>query len=224
LLTQGWYELTFIHWIYPAETVRTLVPAELELDLFEGKAYVGLVPFVIRDLTLAGAPSVPWLSHFEETNVRTYVRDGSGRRGVWFFSLDAARLAAVAGARIGFALPYYWARMRLRREGDLVHYFSRRRHGGPAESDLRVRIGDPIEVQSAREVFLTGRWRLWARRGGSLFRCDVEHPRWPLHRASLAYCRQSLLQAAGFPEPEGEPLVHFSSGVRVFMTGLHRNR
>jgi uncharacterized protein YqjF (DUF2071 family) len=43
-------------------------------------------------------PAVPWLSRFPEINVRIYVLDARGRSGIWFFSLDTARLAAVLAA------------------------------------------------------------------------------------------------------------------------------
>jgi len=101
-MRQSWLDLTFLHWPYEPATVRSLVPAGLTLDLHDGAAWIGLVPFLITGLTLPGAPAMPWLSRFPETNVRTYVIDGEGKRGVWFFSLDAARWAAVLGARLAY--------------------------------------------------------------------------------------------------------------------------
>jgi uncharacterized protein len=64
--------------------------------------------------------------------VRTYVRDRHGRVGIWFFSLDAARLGAVVTARVAYGLPYFWAAMSVRRDGDRVHYRSQRRSGTAA--------------------------------------------------------------------------------------------
>ena len=118
VMRQSWRDLTFLHWRYRAvEDVRRIVPAGLEIDVCDGFAWVGLVPFKVVGLTLPNAPAVPWLSNFAETNVRTYVVDRTGRRGVWFFSLDTARLAAVIGARTGYGLPYYWSKMRVHCEG-----------------------------------------------------------------------------------------------------------
>jgi uncharacterized protein len=218
VLRQSWLELTFLHWHFDPAAVRPLVPSELELDLWEGRAYVGLVPFILDDITLPAAPAVPWLSRFPETNVRTYVRDRQGARGVWFFSLDAARLAAVVGARVTYALPYFWARMRVERERDSVHYISERRHGPAGMTDIVVRPGAMVTEPSDLEAFLTAQWRLFAYRRGRLFRADVEHPRWPLQRVAVERLDQTLLQAAGLPAPSGEPLAHFSSGTHV-MTG-----
>lgn len=201
--------------------VRPLLPAELTLDLFDGAAWIGLIPFRIFGLTLTHAPSIPWLSNFAETNVRTYVVDQEGRRGVWFFSLDAARLAAVVGARTAYALPYFWSRMSAVTLGDTLRYRSRRRHGPPAESNIVVQVGEPIPAPGERELFLTARFRLFARRGGRILRADVEHPPWPLQSATATRLQQSLIEAAGLPTPEGKPLVHFSGRVDV-LTGAPR--
>lgn len=95
-MLQGWEALTFLHWrVDPAVMARRL-PADLQVETCDGSAWVGLVPFIMT-VTLPGVPPVPCLSRFCETNVRTYVRDRHGRSGVWFFSLDAARLGAVLG-------------------------------------------------------------------------------------------------------------------------------
>lgn len=218
VLRQAWLELTFLHWHFDPAAVRRLIPAELELDLWEGRAYVGLVPFILDDITLTKAPAAPWLSRFNETNVRTYVRDRTGARGVWFFSLDAARLAAVIGARVSYALPYFWAKMSVRKEVGRVLYRSVRRHGPEGMTDIVIRPGDPVTEPTELEHFLSARWRLFAYRGGRLLRADVEHPRWPLQRAAVERLDQTLLQADGLPAPVGAPLVHFSAGTRV-LTG-----
>jgi uncharacterized protein YqjF (DUF2071 family) len=123
-MRQSWLDLTFLHWPYEPAIVRPLVPDELTLDVHDGAAWIGLAPFLITGLTLLGAPAMPWLSRFPETNVRTYVIDGEGKRGVWFFSLDAALLAAVVGARVAYGLPYFWASMKVVRSSDEVMYSS----------------------------------------------------------------------------------------------------
>jgi uncharacterized protein len=219
VLRQTWLDLTFLHWSFDPALVRPLIPPGLEVDLWEGKCYVGLVPFLLTDMTLVNAPAVPWLSRFNETNVRTYVCDRYGRRGVWFFSLDAARLAAVIGARIGYSLPYFWAKMRVHHEGAQVRYRSERRHGPPGETDIVITPGAVIEEPSKLEVFLTARWRLFASRSGRLIRADISHPPWPLQQAAVNKVEESLLRAAGLPDPQGPPLAHFSLGVTV-LTGL----
>ena len=103
-MTQTWHDLLFAHWPVPAESLARLVPSPFELDLFEGRAWLGIVPFVMTNVAPRGVPALPGLSSFPELNVRTYVRVG-GRPGVYFFSLDAASVLAVRAARLLLHLP-----------------------------------------------------------------------------------------------------------------------
>jgi hypothetical protein len=216
-MRQTWRDLAFLHWPVEPPAIRGTVPGGLELDLHDGRAWIGLVPFRITDLTTPRGPAVPWLSSFLETNVRTYVVDRAGRRGVWFYSLDASRLIAVAGARVAYALAYYWSKMDLARNGDSVVYASQRRFTPQAASRIEVKIGDAIEQPGELEVFLTARFRLFARRGQRLLTADIEHPPWPLRRAKSVAVSESLLRAAGLPAAAGEPLTYFSSRVDVLV-------
>jgi len=213
-MRQTWNYVTFLHWPYDPAVVRPLLPRELELDLFDGAAWVGLVPFLITGLTLPRWPALPWLSRFPETNVRTYVVDRAGRRGVWFFSLDAARLAAVVGARTGYGLPYFWAKMRVRNDPHHVRYRSRRRFLR-GHSDLTIEKGGLMPEQSERDIFLTARFRLYARWLGRIVCARAEHRQWPLHTARVLRLRDSLVREAGLPQPQGEALAHFAPRVEV---------
>ncbi len=218
VMRQRWERLTFLHWAYEPAVVRRLLPAGLELDLWDGAAWVGLVPFFMRVQTPAGH-ATPWVSNFCETNVRTYVRDHEGRPGIWFLSLDAARLGAVAVARVSYRLPYFWSSMRLDRDGRDVSYHCRRRLPGPrgARSDVRVRIGSaylPTEL-AERDHFLTARWVLFSVVGRRRFFARAAHHPWPLYRAQAQAVQDHLITAGGLPPPEGEPLAHYSPGVDV---------
>jgi uncharacterized protein len=216
VMRQTWVDLSFLHWAIEPSIVRTLVPAGLHLDLHDGMAWIGLVPFLITDLTLPKAPAVPWLSTFPETNVRTYVVDQEGRRGVWFFSLDAARLLAVVGARASYALPYFWAKMSVKREGDKIRYESAR-HVGNCRCNVEVEIGPLVPEPSGLEVFLTARFRLFAERGKWLLKADIEHQPWKLQQAKAMKCEESLIVAAGLPVMTTAPLVHFGGRVDVMV-------
>src|SRR5689334_7491856 len=127
IMRQTWHELLFAHWPLDPTILAARMPPGLALDTFDGRAYLGVIPFRMSDVAPRAVPAIPWLSAFAEMNVRTYViRDGIP--GVWFFSLDAANPVAVALARALFFLPYITARMRRARDGDAIHYTSRRAH------------------------------------------------------------------------------------------------
>lgn len=208
-MRQTWRRLTFLHWRYRPAIVQRLLPAGLDLDVFDEHAWVGLVPFEICDAILPDFP---------ETNVRTYVIGPDGTRGVWFFSLDAARLLAVAGARAGYRLPYYWADMQVASEGGAIRYRSRRRWPHrPAASTMLVQPGTAYRSEELTEFdhFLTARYSLYNVMRGRIGCAQIEHPPWPLARASLGEFQQNLIESAGLPSPEGPPRVHYSAELSV---------
>ena len=220
---QRWRCMTFLHWPYPAEVVQARLPEGLTVETMDGTAWVGLIPFLMVGVRAPGVPAVPWLSRFPETNVRTYVRGPDGRAGIWFFSLDAARMPAVLAARTGYGLPYFWSAMAVRAAQGTLAYRSRRRWPGPvgARCDAEVRVGEPLAGVEPLDEFLTARFRLYSRLAGRLVTAEAEHPPWPLHRGRVTALDQDLVQAAGLPAPAGEPLVHTTPGVTVRIGRWH---
>ncbi|MFC3505683.1 YqjF family protein [Micromonospora krabiensis] len=218
MLVQRWQDLTFLHWAVDPDVVAPLLPPGTRPDLLAGRTYVGLIAFRMRRLGPFAGPGMPYLGTFCETNVRVYSVDTAGRRAVVFRSLDAARLVPVLVARASLRLPYLWSRMRLRRDGDVVTYTSRRRWPGPrdATTALTVRVGAPVAEPTELEHFLTARWGLHTRAYGRTLHLPNVHPRWPLHRAELVHLDDRLVPAAGLPAPETEPVsVLWSPGVPV---------
>jgi uncharacterized protein len=230
VMLQHWRQLAFLHWPYTPEAVQRLLPAGLEVDTFDGAAWVGLVPFLMDGVRPPGLPPAPWASRFAETNVRTYARGPDGDDAIWFLSLDAARLGAVLAARSGYALPYFWSRMSvgLSGAGRRLRYRGRRRWPGPAgpRCDADVELGATFEAAELCPLdhFLTARFRLWTVPRGRLAVAAAEHPPWTLRRATLVDLDQDLLQAAGLRPPEGPPVIHAADGVRVRIGAWHRVR
>lgn len=224
-MVQGWRTLTFLHWRYPAEQVQRLVPPGLTIEEADGSAWVSLIPFRM-EVGLPRARSMPWAGRFCETNVRTYVTDKAGRSGIWFFSLDAARLGAVTLARSAYRLPYFWSEMSLRQAGNRVEYRCRRRWPGPrgATSHAVIEVGAPYQDDETTplENFLTARWALFSVSGDRQRFALARHDPWPLRRARLVSLDDDLVAAAGLPAPTGEPLVEFSEGVAVRIGHIQR--
>jgi uncharacterized protein YqjF (DUF2071 family) len=223
-----WQTLTFLHWAYDARVVQRLLPPGLTVESFGGSAWVGLVPFYMR-IRVPGIPYLPWSSNFCETNVRTYVRDELGQSGVWFFSLDAERFPAVVTARFGFRLPYMWSRMSLHHDSNSITYTTHRRWPEQlqASSLVRVEIGERFAANELSDFdhFLTARWALFSVSGASgRWRryAHAQHDPWPLQRATVTELDDSLVESAGLPTPQGNPLVHYSPGVDVRIGMPHR--
>ena len=218
-MLQRWSTFSAVHWRYEAATVQRLLPAGLTVDTLDGAAWVSVTPFLMTGVRLPGLPPLPWASTFCETNVRTYVRDGAGQDGLWFFTLEASRLAFVVFARAALGVPYCWASMDLERPGGAVRYRSGRRAPGPvdARSDITVTLGEPIPSAEMTELdtFLTSRWRGYAPTPIGLRFLPVEHEPWPLRRAVVEDLDETLVASCGLSPPEGEPLAHYSPGVDV---------
>ena len=210
-LHQIWRRLTFLHWPFAPDTIRRFIPPGLTLDTFENSAWVGLVPFEIY--------GTPGIRHFPETNLRTYVFGPDGIPAVWFFSLEAANLAAVVGARVGYHLPYFWAKMSVTSENGAIRYQSRRHwpHDSRAITQIAVQPGQPFATSelAALDHFLTARYRLYTSALGRLRYADIEHPRWPLRRARIIDLHQTLFGIADLAPPTGAPLVHYADELAV---------
>ena len=213
-MRQQWLDLAYLHWRYDPAEVQRLLPAGLEVDTFEGAAWVGLIPFSMRDIGLGKGPGVPYLGSFAEVNVRTYVVR-NGKPGVWFFSLDVDRLLPAAVARVTYRLPYCWGSTSHERVGDdLVTRVRRRWPTRTAESGIRVEMGERIEADDL-DIFLTARWGLYSASRRGLRYASVDHEPWPLRAARAPQWDGTLLEAAGLSAPAAEPHVRCSDDVSV---------
>ncbi|MEM8946301.1 MAG: DUF2071 domain-containing protein [Planctomycetota bacterium] len=212
---QSWRSLLFMHWPVPVEQLRPLVPSSLELDLHEGIAYVGLVPFAMFHVRPWWAPKSLGFN-FLETNVRTYVTV-DGRPGVYFFSLDAASRIGVWTARTFWGLPYFYASMKMRQIDDMRCYRSVRTVGN-RHHEVSCRVGEllPASGPTSLEFFFLERYLLFLQRRDTLYCGQVHHSPYPAHLAEILNLDDQLLAAAGLTECHGlPPFVHYSPGVDV---------
>ncbi len=229
-MAQTWSDLLFAHWPVPAEQLRPLVPQALELDLYEGQAWVAVVPFRMRGVRSRGTPPLPGLSSFPELNLRTYVRgvaDRDPHPGVFFFSLDAARMAAVAIARTLFHLPYFRAEMSCTPTPGAdpgIRYLSRRTHAGVPDAEFIGEYGPtgppaPVPTGSL-EHFLLERYCLYAvqPQPGSTDRVwcgEIHHAPWPIQSAFAHIEVNTIATSMGIQLPDRKPLLHFARELKV---------
>lgn len=221
VMVQQWQDLTYIHWRYDPDEVKALLPAGVEVDTFDGSAWVGLIPFSMRNIGLPRLPAVPYFGSFPEVNVRTYVRC-NGIPGVWFFSLDVNRFLPALVARTTYFLPYCWGTAHNTLRDNTIDCEVTRRWPSGASTKLRVQIGEQIAEPDDLSVFLSARWGLYSRGFRKAVRyAPVDHEKWPLYSAKLISLNDTLVLASGLSAPKGDPHVMFSPGVSV-RVGLPR--
>jgi uncharacterized protein len=221
-MTQSWHDLLFAHWPLDADVLRRKVPANLPLDLFDGRAWIGVIPFHMTNVGPRGLPSLPLLSAFPELNVRTYVTL-DGKPGVYFFSLDAASTLAVIGARTMFHLPYYRADMGVHVGPRRVSYRSVRTSASPP-AEFAASYGPTGSATQSQpgtlEYFLTERYCLYTTtRAGAPRRLDIHHVPWPLQPADAQIAVNTMAAACGVALSEGAPLLHFAKRMDVLTWG-----
>lgn len=218
VMRQFWGKLLFIHWPIAAELLRPLIPERLTIDTFEGRAWVGLVPFTMWGVRPSFTPPIPGLSAFHELNVRTYVHF-DGAPGVWFCSLDANNRTAVWAARKFFNLPYFNARMSLKQQNRTITYDSTRTHASapPARFAATWNFGNPLPASrpGSLDFFLTERYCLYAAHRAKIYRCRIFHQPWPLHKADLLSYDSTMVESHGLPAPPGAPVLHYAESLKV---------
>lgn len=214
-----------MHWPVSHDALRPLIPPALNLDTFDGRAWLGVVPFRMSGVRPRYLSGVPRVSDFPELNLRTYVTAG-GKPGIWFFSLDAHNPLAVRLARATFSLPYFDAAMSCRtHDNGEVDYRSVRTHRRAYGARFAARYrpaGPPVEAGEL-ERFLTARYCLYAAdSAGRLRRGEIHHEDWSLQPAEAEVSELQMTGQIGLELPDTDPLLHFSRGLDVVAWAPHR--
>ncbi|AHG04521.1 hypothetical protein HALDL1_13675 [Halobacterium sp. DL1] len=225
-LSFEWRHLLFANWPVDSHAVAARLPAALDVDEYDGTAWLSVVPLLNADARPRGLPTMAGFPR-PEVHLRTYVSH-DGDPGVYFFSLDAAGLMSVVAARFTHHLPYYYARVRFRRSGDRVHVTSRRRQPGDRPARFAATYGPTGEAYTAPPdslaEFVTERRRIYTQStDGTLRHTDLSHDRWPLFDADVSVTENTLFAASGFEHPETEPVHFYSPGVDVVTSRSERS-
>jgi uncharacterized protein YqjF (DUF2071 family) len=207
-------DLLFAHWEVEPEALERVVPEQLPLDTWDGRAWIGVTPFAVRNLRPRLTLPVPYLSSFPEINVRTYVTV-DGKPGIYFFSLDADSRIAVAAARRAYRVPYFRARMEICRRGGEIAYASERIGGGATPpASFRGSYSPAGDVFNAEpgtlEYWLAERYCLYTLDDGArVLRGEIHHPPWPLQPATADIQLNTMANQIGLDLPE-QPLLHYA--------------
>ena|ERR1041385_4935917 len=222
---QKWGKLLFMHWRIEEKELRPLIPEQLDIDTFDGTAWIGVIPFTMWDIRALPPfiPPIPGLSSAHELNVRTYVHY-EGVPGVWFFSLDCNSAAAVMAARAFYHLPYFNAEIELDQRGHKIDYSCKRTDNPPAQFKSSWNIGEtiPFSHPDSLEFFLTERYCLYAEAGGDLYRARIFHQPWPLQQATMNSYTSTVIEALGLKSHPGSPTVNYCEKLEVEIWPIRR--
>ncbi|MFI5391701.1 MAG: YqjF family protein [Bacteriovoracales bacterium] len=216
---QSWNDVLFVHYPCPKEKLSPLIPKPLDLQEFEGKSWLGIVPLRMDRVTMRPFPPIFGISNFSELNVRVYV-EFQGKPGIYFLSLDTTSSLAVWIGKHLFHLPYKNAEIEIKKENEQIFFHSKRMEGED-HREFSVSYTPTPEIFESKpgtlEYFFTERYCLYTRTAKSLFRGNVHHVPWPLQKAQAQIFSNTI-----FPVQFGEPHILYSKGVDVLLWNLER--
>ena len=230
VMYQRWEELLFLHWEVDPQLIAKDLPSGLKVDTFDGRAYLGIVPFFMKGIRPRFLPAVPGISYFLELNLRTYVLGPDGTPGVWFYSLDANSWLGVEVAKTFISLPYVHAHQKSSffQSEDWIDFHSTRKQQDQA-IPLRYTYRAWDEIGPAEpgtlEFFLVERYILFSYRKGSqsLYKGRVNHVPYQLYQTQVENYSPELFELNGFSLPLRKPdHMVMSHGVKVKVHAIER--
>lgn len=207
-----WKGGLFIHWPFDPEQIRPHVPAPLELDTYNGRAWVTLLPFVLSDAGLRFSPSFTRMT-FPELNFRTYVRFDD-TSGLYFFSVDVGQRLVPFVVGGTSRLPCYYADMDVQMRGDQIDFRSVRKQ--KKEPSVRFtasyRPSGPVyrAEPGTLDYWLTERRRMYDPVGKDVLYAEIAHDPWPLQPADVTIRANSMFEKSSLPSPKDDSRVHYS--------------
>ncbi|HEY9685466.1 MAG TPA: DUF2071 domain-containing protein [Coleofasciculaceae cyanobacterium] len=226
IIRQSWRNLLFAHWPVPEELLRPLIPNALDVDTFEGQAWIGIVPFRM-EIAPRGLENSLFKRSFNELNVRTYVTHQGRHPGVWFFSLDAGDPLSVASARMFYKLPYFNAEATCRTHEDQIFYQSRRTHPHAPGAEFDADYGPISAAFQARwcslEYWLTERYCLYtADQQGQIYSGEIHHAPWHLQPAQAEFRANRMTECLGIQLPDTAPHLLYSEHLEMIAWPIRR--
>lgn len=209
---QEWNGAVFLHWPVDHKELRKHVPAEIEIDLFEGKAWVSLVAFTMENIRPAYLPPFAPVSYFHEVNIRTYSRYNA-KAGVYFLSMEGSKWLSCKVAKAMSELPYRYSKMKRGKNS-----FASDNAGSGDRLLIEYGSGERAANKSGLDKWLTERYALHQDAGKSIHEFEVHHIEWPVQpveitKLEVSYSRFDKLLM-------GKPhLQHYSPGVQVLTWG-----
>ena len=223
VMAQSWHDLLFAHWPIVAGVMRSLVPRQLALDIFDGQCWVGVVPFWMSGVRARGTPAIGRMVALPGTQ-RSHLC-GSGRQA------GRVLLQPGCGESPG----------RENGQSPLSSPVLPRQHEGgrPWRGDRLFLTCGSVDRRSFADVTAPGRRSGCANQGAwstgspndivftrctekQLYRGEIHHAPWPLQEASAEIDVNTMASSAGIVLPDTKPLLHFAKRLDVLIWPLKR--
>ena len=213
---QEWNNAIFLHFQVDIEELKKLVPKQLEIDTFEGKAYISIVPFTMGKIRQRNFPAFPPISNFHEINIRTYVKY-KNKTGVYFLSIEGAKRSSCFVAKSLSELPYRYSKM----ERSNTAYSSKNVEFKDSLS-FKYKIGPLSKSKSHLELWLTEKYALFQDTKDSINQFEIHHLEWKTHQIEI---QDLKLNYARFNKliRSNPTLVQYSPGVQVIAWSIVKN-
>lgn len=227
IMTQSWEHLLFAHWPVAPDLIRKMIPSELEIDTYDGQAWIGIIPFLMSGVRLRALPPIPGMTMFPELNVRTYVKTNQGS-GVYFITLDASNPLIVRIARLWYRLPYYDADLTFLQQRESIRFTGRRLPFMTAAETFHgvyEPSSDPfVPREGTLENWLTERYLFYCSHRNCIYQGEVYHEPWMLQRADSRIYGNTMTQSLHLHLPETPAVTYYARGVQSLVGPIRRFR
>lgn len=203
---QEWENVVFLHWQVAIEDLKEFVPDSLTIDLYEGRAWVSLLIFDLKNMRPKFLPAFPPISNFYEINLRTYV-SAENKGGIYFLKLEASNLISAKLAKILTKLPYVHSH--LKREPNSIIATNKKLS---SNLQLDYEIGSLKEKKDI-DSWLMERYVLFQVDNAGIHKIEIHHFEWNTYKL---YIKNLVCNYPKFQKLINPPaLTHYSTGVQV---------
>ncbi len=202
---QEWHDTFLIHWTINPMVLQAFIPSALNVDTFNGQAWVSLVAFSVKKMRLRNLPAFPLISNFHQINLRTYVTH-NGIPGIYFITIEASKFLSIILARNFTGQPYTRTFIKKKQKSGFTGRNKLQNHELRFQYLIKERIYEKNEI----DLWLTERYTSFHIADNKIVRTDIHHKEWPLHRVIIKLMNVNYPVLRLLPDILNANLVHYS--------------
>jgi len=205
---QEWNNAIFLHWKVEPETVKSLLPDGIELDIANGKTWVSLVAFNMNHIGIRSLPKLPHISDFHEINIRLYVIC-NGKPSVYFLNMEGSKRSSCKVLKAMSKFPYQYSKMKR-----TDYSFESKNKDYKDSFYIEYRIQNEPIIKDDTDVWLTERYAVFQDYKSQIIEYDVHHVEWPMQAIIIKKLELDYPKFNHIINTKPNK-VHYSKGVQV---------